>query len=412
MTDKRKFDEVDDQETLSLQDVINEDDELQETANAVLGGSDDKKCTYSEGYVKRQALFACSTCCSPSDPPAGICLACSLHCHDGHKLYEIYTKRLFCCDCGNAKFPNFACKLEPQKENYNKNNCYNQNFYGLYCTCSRPYPDEDDEVEDIMIQCVICEDWFHGRHLGKTSVPSETEFDEMICSGCMQKCPILRKYSSIYVAPIQVSHALEKEVDVETTASTTKPTSQLKTKTICDGEEPASDRIGDFVSVLNPKKGADHEAHSSSHDVAIPSSSNQEDMCKVKFLKSADVVGAVFWPNQWRDVLCKCKNCICEYEKENISFLLDKADTVKAYEDKGRAKVYDVAAESRIVLGNMPRIQQVELIQGYNDMKGDLAEYLRTFADEGKVVTADDITTFFQRLRNKRQKTSIQYNCH
>ena len=42
---------------------------------------------------------------------------------------------------------------------------YNQNFRGLYCTCSRPYPDPEDPVEDSMIQCIMCEDWFHGRHL-------------------------------------------------------------------------------------------------------------------------------------------------------------------------------------------------------------------------------------------------------
>lgn len=42
---------------------------------------------------------------------------------------------------------------------------YNQNFRGLYCTCHRPYPDIEDAIPDDMIQCIICEDWYHGRHL-------------------------------------------------------------------------------------------------------------------------------------------------------------------------------------------------------------------------------------------------------
>ena len=42
-----------------------------------------------------------------------MCLACSLHCHDGHDLYELYTKRHFRCDCGNDKFPGFTCTLNP-----------------------------------------------------------------------------------------------------------------------------------------------------------------------------------------------------------------------------------------------------------------------------------------------------------
>lgn len=97
---------------LSLQQVIDEDAELEQMANAVLGASDDKKCTYpqvtrtrygisahvqpvlhsiSQGYVKRQALYACASC--DTTGPAGVCLACSLTCHKDHELYELYTKR-------------------------------------------------------------------------------------------------------------------------------------------------------------------------------------------------------------------------------------------------------------------------------------------------------------------------------
>lgn len=46
-----------------------------------------------QGYVKRQALYACGTCSPVDTEPAGVCLACTLTCHDGHVLYELYTKR-------------------------------------------------------------------------------------------------------------------------------------------------------------------------------------------------------------------------------------------------------------------------------------------------------------------------------
>ena len=49
------------------------------------------------------------------------------------------------------------------KDEFNVNNSYNQNFTGIYCNCKRPYPDPDDTIDDEMIQCVICEDWFHKR---------------------------------------------------------------------------------------------------------------------------------------------------------------------------------------------------------------------------------------------------------
>lgn len=46
-----------------------------------------------QGYVKRQALYACSTCTPKGGEPAGVCLACSYKCHEGHDLFELYTKR-------------------------------------------------------------------------------------------------------------------------------------------------------------------------------------------------------------------------------------------------------------------------------------------------------------------------------
>lgn len=55
-----------------------------------------------QGYIKRQALYACLTCTpeARTDPTkrAGVCLACSYACHDGHDMVELYTKRNFRCD--------------------------------------------------------------------------------------------------------------------------------------------------------------------------------------------------------------------------------------------------------------------------------------------------------------------------
>ena len=38
------------------------------------------------------------------DRNVGICLACSYHCHEGHELVELYTKRNFKCDCGTKRY--------------------------------------------------------------------------------------------------------------------------------------------------------------------------------------------------------------------------------------------------------------------------------------------------------------------
>lgn len=183
---------------VTMEDILKEQEELEETSQAVLGGSDEKNCTYSKGYVDRQALYACLTCVpearSDESKRSGVCLACSLQCHDNHELLELYTKRNFRCDCGGKRMPEVKCKLEPKKEEENSLNRYNQNFSGLYCSCHRPYPDPEDDVADEMIQCIMCEDWYHMRHLDVDEPRNEKTYAEMVCGKCMEVNPFLKNY--------------------------------------------------------------------------------------------------------------------------------------------------------------------------------------------------------------------------
>lgn len=93
-------------------------------------------------------------------------------CYTMLKVLELWTKRNFRCDCGNSKFREFSCKLSPNKDVENIENSYNHNFNGLYCTCNRPYPDPDLQEQEEMIQCCMCEDWFHEEHISLSS-PNE-----------------------------------------------------------------------------------------------------------------------------------------------------------------------------------------------------------------------------------------------
>lgn len=47
--------------------------------------------------------------------PHGFCVACMLHCHEGHDVHELYSKLDFKCDCGNSKMP-MACQIDGSME--------------------------------------------------------------------------------------------------------------------------------------------------------------------------------------------------------------------------------------------------------------------------------------------------------
>ncbi|XP_071787842.1 putative E3 ubiquitin-protein ligase UBR7 isoform X2 [Asterias amurensis] len=385
---------------LSMVEVLQESEDLEEEATAVLGDSDDRCCTYPLGYRERQALYACTTCTPAGDgQPAGVCLACSYECHEGHQMYELYTKRNFRCDCGNSKFGSMTCKLIANKADTNPDNKYNQNFRGVYCICSRPYPDPEDEIEDEMIQCVVCEDWFHGRHLGGVSVPDSIDFQEMVCGRCMEgSCHFLWYYnitSKAEALPTTTEQTIKTQAS---TSSETSPQEKLSTT---------------HAGTSGEERKAQLNGRSDAEDKSV-------DSCKLNELKRREIVKkghATFWPSGWRSKLCTCLECKKLYEREQISFLLDEFDTVSAYEERGKVKHAGSSQYQRGMdaLTTLNRVQQVEVIHGYNDLKTSLNDYLQSFASEGKVVKRQDIDDFFSDMQSRKKQrvgdSGIQHFC-
>nr|KAF6387763.1 hypothetical protein mMyoMyo1_008199 [Myotis myotis] len=375
---------------VSLVDVLEEDEELEKEACAVLGGSDSEKCSYSQGSVKRQALYACGTCTPKGEEPAGICLACSYECHGSHKLFELYTKRNFHCDCGNSKFKNLECKLFP--------------------------------IPDEMIQCVVCEDWFHGRHLGAMP-PESGDFQEMVCQACMKRCSFLWAYAA-QLAVTKVSaedDGLALNVDGIGDEEVTKPEngdhhdSPLKK----DVSEHAKDAVKAIKTEQTNEPCASSSSESDLQTVFKNQHLNTESQtgCKLQELKAKHFIKkdtATFWPLNWRSKLCTCKDCMKMYGDLDVLFLTDEYDTVLAYENKG--KVDQAAGRTDPLmdtLSSMNRVQQVELICEYNDLKTELKDYLKRFADEGTVVKREDIQQFFEEFQSKKRRRvdGMQYYC-
>lgn len=85
-----------------LEQIEDEEEEL-DRERALYGNCDVDACTYPQGYVRRQALFTCTTC-AQADTLAGICAACAYHCHANHDVNELYTKRYERChSCRSRK---------------------------------------------------------------------------------------------------------------------------------------------------------------------------------------------------------------------------------------------------------------------------------------------------------------------
>ena len=101
------------------------------------------------------------------------------------QVIELWTRRHFRCDCGNSKYGEGICKLQANKDIQNTENVYNQNYRGLYCTCHRAYPDPEGEDLGEMLQCCICEDWFHECHLGLPPTLLVSHISMILRVGCL-----------------------------------------------------------------------------------------------------------------------------------------------------------------------------------------------------------------------------------
>ncbi|CAI5744467.1 unnamed protein product [Peronospora destructor] len=380
-----------------------EDEEENDETNEKMKRTCDTYCSYPMGYI-RQAVYACLTCTPDAlDKPetrAGVCLACTYKCHQDHELVELYTKRAFRCDCGNDKFPKInPCQLEVDKTLTNSRNTYSQNYGGVYCNCHRPYPDPERTMIEIMVQCIICEDWLHEEHIFKNVVKtrgSETaekdalavtktdkelstdgavdkaagcednlvpeNYDELICFDCMKKHPFLIAYT----------------VDN------------------CDVED---------------KEGEETTAGGDSDASKVTQSNKNECVLKKKQqqleAEGSTTLQPTFWSSEWRNDLCQCLSCITLLEKHGIPFLLDPDDALHVYESSAREKktASDEEVAQRAFAKTLTHEQQVEIAMGYSLMKTNLQQYLADFATEGKTVRKEDITEFFKKLsQTKRQK--------
>ncbi|KAL3652775.1 hypothetical protein CASFOL_002456 [Castilleja foliolosa] len=368
-----KFDdEVEGDSTISIKDYLQAVEEEELEANLVLGGDDGEECTYSKGYMKRQAVFSCLTC--TPDGNAGVCTACALSCHEGHEIVELWTKRNFRCDCGNSKFGEFFCKLLASKDVENSNNLYNHNFKGTYCTCDLPFPDPNAEEQEEMIQCCICEDWFHEDHIGLESsdkIPKdeggEPLYEDFICQGCATVCSFLIYYPQTILAS-----------DIS---------SCEKGKTVLEVKSDVK---------VNECPEATNSSTKCIIGIDLAGNPPTTDQSKPTFLSK-----------NWRELLCSCDKCSEYYAQKGIGFIAGKEDSIAEYEklaeQKRNENLQKQEGAEQNFFNNLGHVAKIELLSGIADMKNEFYAFLES-TDPSKTITTEDVQHIFEKLAKKRRR--------
>ncbi|KAF9135184.1 hypothetical protein BGX30_011608 [Mortierella sp. GBA39] len=432
------------QDTITVSEYIAEQERLEQEARELFPKKFDM-CSNSAGYV-RQTVYSCLTCNPNPSEESGFCYSCSISCHGDHNLVELFTKRAFRCDCGTEKFKNVKCTLDAKPAG--AVNELNQ--------CDVQY--DPHKEESTMLQCVICEDWFHDSCIGIT--PHGDDFDDFICRTCTKDHPFLKRYlhhpsfmfglsekgggpkSVVMVdsskAPGNTKDALIKEdvktalsdslVDIVsteefktavTTGTTTTSTSVTTSTTIAERSTTTVVATTDSVVKSQDEKVAKGKRLLES--TTISDSDETKDLNKrIKLDVEAKSDSAICkldqqptdpYPNQevnlfategWRDLLCQCTSCMAMYTKEGVTSFILGEEAVYEAEDDDEAESSTLESGMK-KLGEMDRVQMMDGMMAYNRMRDEVRAFLEPYSQQGKVVTESDIHAFFAAKMEQRK---------
>ncbi|KAJ2387544.1 hypothetical protein GGI23_006251 [Coemansia sp. RSA 2559] len=366
--------------------------DLEREAAEVLPGKFDE-CTFDRGYI-RQPLYACLTCTHPPAKfsssasaraaakeetlPAGMCYSCSIECHSGHEVVELFTKRNFRCDCGTKRMlpqtnaHSSCCSLKKTRTALarleNTGNVYNHNFWGFYCRCNKFYDPENEPEE--MVLCYVCNDWFHASCIGV--MPKEGEYEDYICRKCAASHAVLR-----YINTRKMKYGLISQdglvVDI---VDCIKGMAPLDCDAPDDNESDDNEPVKKKVR-LNPCR---------LHD----------DRDAIDGQKQLDL----FMEEGWTADVCTCIDCMREIETNKLLFLLKEEEIIEPEEDEARGEsLYESALKQ---MQTMDHTRAIDAALAYRTLSAKLMDFLRPFASNGKVVTNQDIQSFFEQQRDAR----------
>lgn len=262
-----------------------------------------------------------------------------------------------------------------------------------------------------MIQCIVCEDWYHSRHL-QTTVPKSNSFAEMICSECMSRNEFLYHYVGMSITTVLDDTEVDTSINADLSLNTTGKHDITAEESDKQGEEKVEELLKDEInqSIMNIIEI--NKSNSESNDKLDEPPTKKQKLetelvgrCKKPLLVGEKIPGATFWPIDWRKNICNCEKCVNEMKESKLEFLIDLEDTVLSYQEKGLAKVHETSEERAMrAFSQIDRRQQINVLTGYNKLKENLKEFLHAYAVSDVAVTIDDVNRFFRMMNEKEAK--------
>ncbi|KAL2543735.1 PHD finger protein-related [Forsythia ovata] len=261
-----------------------------------------------------------------------------------------------------------------------------------------------------MIQCCICEDWFHEEHIGLQSsdeIPrdeeGEPQYEDFICQGCAGVCSFLTYYFETISASVRNNNVANSTKEKAVLEDSPSP---LEKAVLEDLPSPlkSSGKLERGSCSLNTLVT---NAEGTINECSQVAGSSKKCILGISLAETPltiDKSNPMFLSKNWREVLCRCDTCWDFYTQKGISFLLDKEDSIAEYEKVAKLKRDEnLQKQEGDFLNKLGHVEKMEILSGIADMKDEIRALLES-SDPSKPITTADIHQVFDNLAKKRKR--------
>ncbi|EFX03090.1 metaphase-anaphase transition protein [Grosmannia clavigera kw1407] len=243
--------------------------------------------------------------------------------------------------------------------------------------------------------------------------PKEEEFEGFICYKCVEAYPWIKRYAG---APGFLPAVFLRETTTDLPVSRKRKAEDEADEGLADGttaQEPKRIRSDDQAK-SGPVGGEEHKTQSETARMLA---------CKFQVLPPAPATGrfSLFFTESFRDQLCRCADCFPKLRPH--AQLLEEEETYEppvsddgsadggdggsangrnsgGGPSQGSGSLYD---RGESALQNIDRVRAIEGVMAYNQLKDKLKPFFQQFAESGQAISAEDIKSYFAKLRGDEQ---------
>ena len=248
--------------------------------------------------------------------------------------------------------------------------------------------------------------------------PDEESFDQVVCYKCVEKVPWLKPYvhaagfiglpkkgletkDAVIHGSLETTMRPKEFQHVPTISETTEPesVSRKRRRDEADGDDE-SGSAAKKAKVETPTDESERQAQSETQ--LDPAGTG----CKIGHLpEPPEGLITILAPEEFRDKFCRCKQhylqlreypMLLEDEETYEPPLSEDGDAPNGAGSVGTGSLLD---RGEAALSNVDRVRAIEGVMVYNHLKSKVKDFLKPFAENGQMVSAEDIKAYFEKLR-------------